>query len=102
MARTAEVPLIAGEAPMSDSHGGNASQATNVPQAHDVFPGRLRGNVAGGPDTSGSSAGMAQMEMAPLAAALMEAATDDNMRRHLLPLESACFDGGARRTCSGE
>ena len=49
---------------MGDSHGSNAS--TNVPQARDVLPGRLRGNMAGGPDTSGSSAGVAQMEVAPM------------------------------------
>ena len=39
-------------------------------QAHGRIPGRLQGNVAGGPDSS--SAGVA----------LMEAATDANMRQH--------------------
>ena len=63
---TLEHEQFAGEAPMGDSHGSNASM--NVPQAHDMFPGRLRGNVAGGPDTSGSSAGMAQMEAAQMEA----------------------------------
>ena len=47
-----------GDALMSDSHGSDAS--TCVPQAHDDFSGRLRGTVAGGPESS--SAGMAQME----------------------------------------
>ena len=62
----------AGEALMSDSHGSNTSM--NVPQAHNALTGRLRGNVAGGPDTSGSSAGMAPMDS--------EAATDDAMLCH--------------------
>ena len=74
-----------GDALMSDSRGSDAS--TCVPQAHDDFSGRLRGTVAGGPDSS--SASMAQMEAIQFNSGLpdnqitmTEAATDANMRQH--------------------
>ena len=65
---------------MSASHGSDESM--HVPQAHDVFPGRLRGNVAGGPD--GSSASGEQI----MEAARMEAATDDGLWMQLIVIES--------------
>ena len=54
-----------GEAPMSDSL--RSDDSVTDPQAHGQISGRLRANVAGGPDSS--SASMAQMEAARMEAA---------------------------------